>query len=349
LVEEVISDDDGFEEVLDEDGAVKVDEFGVFHGFQLVGHGKVASENCGTYRSTMGCLNREGHDFVSLDGKDYRGKGFFRPFHVWCGRPSCPTCFKHGWAVRLAKNGEARLLVFAKKHGQIEHVVVSVPPADYGMEYNAMRAKVLKVLESRGIVGGCIVFHGVRYNSRAEALRKAVSAGWYWSPHFHVLGFLLDGYGHCRNCKYKGLDCMRCSGFEGRVRHLRENDGYIVKVLGKRKTIFGSLWYEANHATVRAGVTRFHVLTWFGVCSYRNLNEDMRESVRLRLLAEKEKGCSCPICGKLLVRVWHVGVRRIVTVFGAKGFVPSFLDDLVDDEGRENWVEAPSGDYRSFS
>jgi hypothetical protein len=133
LVEEVVSDDDGFEEVLDEDGAVKVDEFGVFHGFQLVGHGKVASENCGTYRSTMGCLNREGHGFVSLDGKDYHGKGFFRPFHVWCGRPSCPTCFKHGWAVRLAKNGEARLLVFAKKHGQIEHVVVSVPPADYGV------------------------------------------------------------------------------------------------------------------------------------------------------------------------------------------------------------------------
>lgn len=52
---------------------------------------------------------------------------------------------------------------------------------------------------------------------------------------------------------------------EGRCYRVYRDNSYIVRVLEERKTIFGSGWYQLNHATVRVGVKRFHVITWFGV------------------------------------------------------------------------------------
>jgi len=137
-----------------------------------------------------------------------------------------------------------------------EHIVASVPARDYGLKFKSLRNKVVKILAVRGVVGGVLIFHAFRYNVRQH---------WYWSPHFHVLGFVSGGYGRCRGCKRKGLDCLGCGGFEGRTRRAFEKDGYIVKVLGKRKTVFGTAWYQLNHASVRVGGKRSSVATWFGV------------------------------------------------------------------------------------
>jgi hypothetical protein len=60
------------------------------------------------------------------------------------------------------------------------------------------------------------------------------------------------------------------SGFNGREVRGFEKDGYIVKVMGERKTIFGTAWYQLNHSTIRTNVKRPHACTWFGVCSYRS-------------------------------------------------------------------------------
>ena len=71
----------------------------------------------------------------------------------------------------------------------------------------------------------------------------------------------------CRHCRDKicigNGNFNRCNGFEAGTRRLNVNDGYIVKVLGSRKTIFGTAWYQLNHASVKKGVSRFHVATWF--------------------------------------------------------------------------------------
>jgi hypothetical protein len=48
-------------------------------------------------------------------------------------------------------------------------------------------------------------------------------------------------------------------------------DGYVVKVLGKRKTVFGTAWYQLHHATIRLGIKRFQSVTWFGNMGYRKL------------------------------------------------------------------------------
>jgi hypothetical protein len=134
------------------------------------------------------------------------------------------------WASREAHKIEGRLAEAEKRFGKAEHVVVSLRMGDYDLGYEDLRNKVVKVLESRGVIGGCLIFHGFRYNN----VRL-----WYWSPHFHVLGVIKDGYG-CRNCNHERGDCRSCSGFNGREVRGFEKDGYIVKVMDERKTIFGT-------------------------------------------------------------------------------------------------------------
>ena len=102
--------------------------------------------------------------------------------------------------------------------------------------------------------------------------------------------------------------CMNCNGFEGLTRQCYEKEGgragsgYIVKVLGERKTVGGTAWYQLNHASVRRGenVKKSHVATWFGACSYR----------KAKVINSKDVGIKhkCPICGNDLVRVRYLGV-----------------------------------------
>ena len=298
------------------------DSYGSLGEFRLVGHGKVASDNCGRWLRFKGCIRADLHDRIAVNGENFKGKAFIRIIHHSCDRPSCPVCFKSGWAVRQAEKIEMRLAEGSKRFGLVEHIVASVPLKDYGLKFESLRNRIVKVLAVRGVVGGVLIFHGFRYNVRHQ---------WYWSPHFHVLGFVLGGYGRCRGCK-KG--CVGCAGFEGRTRREFERDGYIVKVLGKRKTVFGTAWYQLNHSTVRVDVARCHVATWFGVCSYR----------KLKVTVEKKKDL-CPICGEELVRLHYIGVQRIVRERGEHGYVCSFVDDLVDVDGSPNWCESSSGSY----
>jgi hypothetical protein len=105
-------------------------------------------------------------------------------------------------------------------------------------------------------------------------------------------------------------------------------------VLGERKTVFGTAWYQLNHSTIRTNVKRPHACTWFGVCSYR----------KLKVKVEKRKSF-CPICGEELVKLHHLGVGHIVKDRTSPDYVGSFIDDLVDIDGSLNWVEAHSGSY----
>jgi len=310
------------EEVQDDFGDEPVEGKWAFHGaFQLVGNGSVTNASCGMFKGFKGCIRDHLHDKVGLDGVDYTGKAFIRIVRYGCDKPSCPVCFKSGWAVREAGNIERRLKEASKRFGSVEHIVASVPVRDYGLKFESLRKKVLDILVARGVVGGTLIFHGARYNLQRH---------WYWSPHFHVLGFISGG---CRGCK-KG--CLNCGGFEGRTRRAFEKDGYIVKVFDKRKTVFGTAWYQLNHSSLKVGVVRFHIATWFGVCSYR----------KLKVVVQKPND-SCPICGEELVRLHHLGVRRIVKVKGESGYVPCFYDSIVGADGSPNWCEAPKVHFGS--
>jgi len=297
------------------------DRWGSYGAYRLVGNGEVGSSSCGKFVTLKGCLRVDLHNLITLDGRNFKGKVFVRRVRFSCGKPSCPVCFKSGWAVREAGNIEARLREASKRFGKVEHIVASIPLKDYGLDLEVLRGKVVKILTALGVVGGVLIFHAFRYD-----LRKR----WYWSPHFHVLGFILGGYARCRHCK--GADCYACSGFEGRAYKCYRDNGYIVKVLGERKTVFGTAWYQLNHSSYKAGAERFHIATWFGVCSYRKLVvkcEDRKEV--------------CPICQHDLIEIRYFGGKRL----SLDGERDSFED--YEEDGRPVFVERVERRYSSGS
>jgi hypothetical protein len=291
--------------------------------FQPVGRGVKSSDWCGRSRGLMVCSNVDAHEGLQLDGVDSTGKVVVRLQHFWCKKSSCPVCFIRGWSVRGAGFITSRLNEAVKcGFGDVEHVVVSVAKSDYDLRYEVMRGKAVKVLNVCSVGGGALIFHGFREDRHRKVLA--------WSPHFHCLGFIADGYARCRHCK--GGDCYSCSGFEGRCYRVYRENGYIVRALEERKTVFGTAWYQLHHATIRIGIKRFHVVTWFGVCGYRNFKSVKR-------LTE----VSCPVCGDAMSRHAHVGKRHIVRDLGHVGYVPYFIDDELDDTGKPNYVDAVGG------
>ena len=299
-----------------------------FGDFQLVGHGEVTNENCGRFSGYYyGCLRTELHDKITLAGKNFTGKVYGKPFFHSCDKPSCPVCYRYGWAVREAKRIEARLLEASKRFGLVEHIVATFPPKYYHLTYKRLRLKAVEILKCRGVVGGCLIFHGFRFN-----LRQC----WYWSPHFHSLGFILGGYGKCRGCRdAHTLACKGCGGWLDRHYRAFEKDGCIVKVKGKRKksyygnkpNIFGTAWYLLHHASVKKGVKRFHVVTWFGNCSYR----------KLKVTAEYRKSV-CPVCQHDLVKIGYGGVKRFVTNRNSPSFRRVLFEDMDEGSG-DVWYE----------
>jgi hypothetical protein len=293
--------------------------WGVFGNSKLVGSGEVKDERCGKYLSLLGCLGVEAHSRVHFnkDGsvEDYHGKVYVRAVRHSCNRPECPICYR-SWAVRAAKVVESRLFEASKTRGKVEHIIVSVPVKDYGLEYRALRAKVLDVARSRGVLGGAVVCHALRYDEHKH---------WYAGLHFHILGFISGGYGRCRCCRKQF--CSECDGFEGVEHRARINDGYVVKVASageERKSIFGTMVYELGHATYLDGVRNFRMVTYFGSCSYR----------KLKAVVELPKAV-CGICGSELRGVMYTGRNACLVdmkreVCKSKGSF-DFISDLYEN------------------
>jgi hypothetical protein len=326
-------------------------EDSIFNGiFQRAGTGKQTSPRCGQTLGKKGCLNVHLHAHISLDGKNHAGNVFIRLIVHSCDKPECPVCFKRGWAVREASAVEYRIKEGSKLFGVAEHITISVPEADYGLPYPKIKLKVLKALKNRGILGGVLIFHAQRYCNRYESIVKGKPFGWYFSPHFHVIGFIDGGYGCCRSCSNLNVSngrvkdtarCLTCNGFEGRTRreYTKEGgltragyeaagghvgSGYIVKVMGARKTIHGTAWYQLNHATIVKGAKRSTVTTWFGVCSYTKLKLKKQDRIRHDV---------CPICQHDLEDVVYVGEGEPL---GLRGF-----DKYVVREWEEPFLEKP--------
>jgi hypothetical protein len=317
----------------------------------LVGNGKVTNPTkCGSFFGLYGCLNVELHDLITLEGHNHKGKVFIRKRFHSCDKPTCPVCFMSGWAVREARNIEDRISKASSKFGLAEHMVASVPQTDYSLPFEKLKRKILKVLKSRYVLGGVHIFHAFRYANPEEARKKHVPVGWYWSPHFHILGFVDGGYSKCRKCenmmvngqvKYP-LKCLGCKGFEGQTRRMwnkegGKNKGYIVLVMGKRKSVFGTAWYQLNHASIVSHNERAHVATWFGTCSKRKLK--LAKGDRL-------ERATCPICNYPLERVNYAG-DDYAGLMG-EWWSMEFEDDFLDENATVKWVRASSSRYEYF-
>lgn len=104
----------------------------------------------------------------------------------------------------------------------------------------------------------------------------------------------------------------------------------MLRFLGKRKTVFGTAWYQLNHATVRVGLKRFHVVTWFGCCGNRKYSS-------VKFIPKVED--VCPACGDEMVRCFHAGKRSIAKNVGDVDYEAWLVDDEFDEFDEPNYVE----------
>jgi hypothetical protein len=302
-----------------------VDDVG-HENYMPVGRAVKSSELCGSWRSYMVCKNTDLHEGKLLHGVDCTGKVVVRHKHLWCNKSSCPVCFISGWSVREARAIEGRINEGIRLgFGKPEHVTVSVALADRDLPEPAMRERSRVALVDRGVIGGCMMFHGYRIDRSRNVL--------VWSPHFHVLGFIKHCFDKCRECVHARGDCASCDGFKGREVRGYAKDGYLVKVLGSRKTVFGTAHYQLNHATIRVGIKRFQSVTWFGICSYSKF-----KSVKLKAKV------LCPVCSSEMSRSAYVGKRHIVKDLGNPDYQPVFVDDEFS-LGEPNYVDLGGGSF----
>jgi len=290
--------------------------------FMPVGRGVVSSSTCGDWRSLSVCYNVEGHKDKFLNGVSVTGKVVVRHNHWWCNRSSCPKCFIRGWSVRQARSIEGRFITAVNRgFGKVEHTMVSVAVADRDLSESVMRKKCRDALFDRGVFGGCMIFHGFRRSKDGDVL--------VFSPHYHSLSFITNGgFDRCRECVHTREDCAVCDGFKGRETRGYKKDGYLVKVLAERKTVFGTAFYQLHHATVRIGIKRFHCVTWFGSCGNRKF-KSKKQMVEIL----------CPVCEEEMVRRVYVGKRHLVKDVGHRDYMACFLIDVLDDDGNPNFIE----------
>jgi hypothetical protein len=306
--------------------------------FQRVGTGKQTSDKCGQGLGVKGCTRIELHDHTTFDfnglPNNHHGMAYLKKIIHSCDKPSCVVCFKKGWATRESGKAEDRFNAASKTYGMPQHIILSIPQADYGLSYEELKAKTMANLEALGCLGGLLIFHMERYHSKREAEIKGGKAGWFVALHFHVLGFIDGGYS-CRGCSKSRSECFGCKGFNGVARRLNALEGssgygWIFKVKGERKSIFGTCWYQLNHATIIKNEKRSAVTTWFGVVSTRKLK--LKEG-------DRKKRDVCPICQHELIDLVYIGNDTNSPLY--QFWVKEWEEPFLDSRGMPNWISKP--------
>lgn len=346
-----IHEDDAKEEKVSKDFKKVNASWGRHGEYSLVGL-EEPKPKCGMHMGYEGCLNVKGHANSLIEG--HKGKVYVRLLTNHCDRPTCKVCYKYGWASRESRKAEKRLKFASKQFGQIEHIILSPASVLYSLSYEKLHKLALKALVARGIIGGAMIFHSFRYHNFREWQKLNTSdesLGWYFSPHFHVVGFLKESYNRCRNCAdflewYShggntfgcGRKCQ-CDGFEQTTRKCFsgsegvKGDNFICKVEGARKTVLGTIFYQLGHSSVRLGKKRFYPLTWFGTAGYH----------KLCYKPEKDKPV-CPICGLELVKVRYFGGVSICKDESSPNFHRHLFMDMNEGMG-DVFVKAGNDDF----
>lgn len=281
---------------------IEFDERLPFTDWQFRGQG-VAYDSCGK-EIFKGCLNTACHP---------EGKAYVEMHRNNCKRSTCPICYEK-WLVDTTKNISRRIEAVRPKTGRNRfpvHVTVSVPKNEYNRVieldgFRKLRRKANSIVLNSGFLGGCGIFHlmrskcgicGANFEFKVKKCSKCGSTLkiWYISPHFHYLG-----YGWIKNTK-----------------EIYEKTGWIVKNLGKRKSISATAYYQLSHASIRSGI---QTVSWIGIASWN----------KLRLEKERAEKLECPYCGYSLRRLTYYEFGSIPKL----EMIKAFKDGLKDSS---NW------------
>lgn len=215
-------------------------------------------EDCGKW-FTKGCLNVLAHK-----NTEFSGKVFVKSFQKSCYRADCEVCYKK-WMARESNKATRRIQKYEKQSGNpAKHIIISPPPWKQYLPIRELRKEAYKILKEIGSVGGSLIFHPFRYHKDSKR--------WYYSPHFHIIGF----------------------GWLVGTAETYQKSGWIVKNKGVRESVFATLFYQLSHAGVKHG---YHTVTWFGDLSYSKLKVEEEPNLN-----------KCPLCKAKLRLVFHYGL-----------------------------------------
>ena len=219
---------------------------------------KEKREDCGKW-FTKGCLNVSAHN-----GTEYPGKVYIKSFQKSCYRAACEVCYKK-WMARDSNKATRRIEKYEKKSPEsAKHIIVSPPSWIHHKPVRELRKEAYKILKKVGAIGGALIYHPFRYDKDSKS--------WYFSPHFHIVGF----------------------GWISNVSEMYHKDGWIVKNKGLRDSTFAMFYYQLSHAGVKHG---YHTITWFGDLSYSKLKVE-----------DDPNSDQCPLCSAKLRLVFHYGL-----------------------------------------
>ena len=220
---------------------------------------KEPHEWCGQW-ATRGCLNVLAHK-----GTECEGKGYVKTFQRSCYRADCEICYKK-WMARESNKATRRIKKYEKlsaKHPK--HIIISPPSWLHYKPKKEVAKLAYRILKDIGCVGGTIIFHPFRY--------RRDNREWYYSPHFHVIGF---------------------GWIENTTENYRKN-GWVVKNKGFRDSSFATFYYQLSHAGIKK---HNHALVWFGNLSYS----------KLKIEKEDTEYDICPYCNAKLREVESYGL-----------------------------------------
>jgi hypothetical protein len=330
-----------------------------FHlgSIRMVGWAEATNVFCGKwFGKGKSCLTPEKHNnLIFVDGAlvDCRGKTDFLPIINSCNRPSCSVCYER-YAVREADSITFRLNLI-KKHldhvvwGDEEHVQVYVSVKDWGLNYDGLAKKINTGLLARGFAGVWVMHH---------ARFKRDTRMWVLGVHAHCVGFIRGTMRKCRGCEHcddKGnrTFCKGCDGFYGRSMELYKKDGLIVEVLPKRKSVFGTAFYQLTHATYDTSKKRNNVVHWVGICSYRRAKIPKVERIVERKKWIAKHRAKCRICGGEmglskyrghdLNILASIGRRRGAREKNSRLFIPTSDSVLIPSESKR-WGSGSYGE-----
>ncbi|MGI0026562.1 MAG: hypothetical protein ACREAD_01800 [Nitrosopumilaceae archaeon] len=218
---------------------------------------------CGVW-ITLGCLKDKLHEMLGKGRHNY-----IKQYQRSCYRPSCMHCYLR-WIARQANRATQRIEEYAKRTGQKPiHLMLMVNTSQYNLPYNLLRKRMMEILKIAQWEGGAVIFHPFRFN---ESSRQ-----WYYSPHFHLVGF----------------------GNRANMSRAFGRYGWFVKIGEERKSVFQTFCYLLSHCGIKK---KHHTVTWIVELSYSKVPSEKEQKITY-----------CPACGGDFVPVYYEGVHPIVT------------------------------------
>jgi len=216
---------------------------------------------CGLWK-TLGCLNIHEHEKFGKGRRPY-----VKQFQRSCYRGACRGCYRK-WIAREANKATRRIEAYTNLSKQKPiHVLLSIPENQYHLPFELLKKRRNEIINIIELKGTLVIFHPFRFNKQRK---------FYYSPHFHLVGF-------------------------GNIRRITEafsKYGWFIKNFGVRDSVFQTISYLMSHCGIKK---HHHAVTWIGRLSYS----------KLRLEKEPPR-THCPVCGRKFVEIYHDGVHPVV-------------------------------------